>query len=498
MNWLIHKTLKRKVFVFVLVILLSYLAGFFYTFYAASKVNTAIEQMFETSVSLHQMKDTLDAYEQHVDNYLATKDSDSFVAYMDTRQAILNYQSWLDHGANENPMLLQMTNISSMLNGYLHHGEEAVGYKRIRNIERYLDSFSELTVIRELINRKVDEVLTLDYDWNLEQHKLLSERVQRIQIGLILITGLLIALGVLFVLSFSTEVTRPIMVLSDRANAISQGQYDGFAKSAHGFREAEQLEKAFDTMTGNIKMYISELEDKVETENRLRDSEIERLKIRNLLNEAELKALQSQINPHFLFNTLNAGMQLAMIENAERTNVFLENLSNLFRYNIQPQNNRVTLRDEIRSVRHYAQLMKVRYGDGISFQFDIAPHLESVVMPPLILQPVIENGIIHGFANRLSNRRLQIKAYEVEGMAMIEVEDNGQGIPPETLKRLNQKDFRKSGATESHTTGLGLDNVYERLKNLGGKLSFDSEWHRYTRVRIVLPLEVTKNESYGG
>ena len=352
--------------------------------------------------------------------------------------------------------------------------------------------------MRGLIDHKVDEVLTWDYDWNLEQHKLLSERVQRIQLGLIFITGLLIALGILFVLSFSTEVTRPIMALSERANAISQGQYDEFSHTAHGFREADVLEKAFNTMTGNIKMYVGELQDKAETENRLRDSEIEKLKMRNLLNEAELKALQSQINPHFLFNTLNAGMQLAMIENAERTNVFLENLSNLFRYNIQPQYNRVTLQDEIRSVRHYAQLMKVRYGDGIAFDFHIAPRLESVVMPPLILQPVIENGIIHGFANRLSNRRLQIRAFEAAGMAVIEVEDNGQGIPPETLKKLNNKDFRKSGASESHTTGLGLENVYERLKPLGGKLSFESEWHRFTLVRITLPLEVMTNESVGG
>lgn len=497
MNWLIQKTLKRKVFVFVLVILLSYLAGFFYTFYAASRVNRAIEQMFETSVSLHQMKDTLDDYEQHVDNYLATKDSDSFVAYMDSRQQIVTHQAWLDHGVNENPMLLQMTNISRMLDGYLHQGEEAVNFKRARNIEQYLDSFGELTVIRGMIDQKVDEVLTWDYDWNLEQHKLLSERVQRIQLGLILITGLLIALGILFVLSFSTEVTRPIMALSERANAISQGKYEGFNQTAHGFREADILEKAFDTMTGNIKMYIGELEDKVETENRLRDSEIEKLKIRNLLNEAELKALQSQINPHFLFNTLNAGMQLAMIENADRTSVFLENLSNLFRYNIQPQNNRVTLLDEIRSVRHYAQLMKVRYGDGISFQFDIAPHVESVIMPPLILQPVIENGIIHGFANRLANRRVKIRAYQGDGMAIIEVEDNGQGIAPEILERLNRNDFHKEGAKESHTTGLGLENVYERLKNLGGKLSFESKRQRFTRVRIALPLEVTTSESDG-
>jgi two-component system, sensor histidine kinase YesM len=497
-DWLIHKTLKRKVFVFVLVILLSYLAGFFYTFYASNKVNTAIERMFETSVSLTNMKETLDAYELHLDNYLATKDSDSFVAYIDTRQEITACQAWLNHGVNENPMLLQMTNISRMLDGYLHQGDQAVTFKRARNIERYLESFRELTGIRLLVDQKVDEVLMWDYDWNLEQHTLLSLRLQRIQSGLVLITMLLIALGLLFVFSFSTEVTRPITALSERANKISQGQYDGFNQTAHGFREADLLEKAFNTMSGNIKMYISELEGKVETENQLRDSEIEKLKIRNLLNKAELMALQSQINPHFLFNTLNAGMQLAMIENADRTSVFLENLSNLFRYNIQPLNNQVTLLDEINSVRHYAQLMNVRYGDGITFRFDIAPNLEALVMPPLILQPVIENGIIHGFANRLSNRRVEIRAFAEAGMALIEVEDNGQGIAPEILEKLNHNNFHKAGTTESHTTGLGLENVHERLKNLGGKLSFESERQRYTRVRIALPLEVTTIENYGG
>jgi sensor histidine kinase YesM len=201
-------------------------------------------------------------------------------------------------------------------------------------------------------------------------------------------------------------------------------------------------------------------------------------------------ALQAQINPHFLFNTLNAGMQLAIIEDAERTGSFLEDLSSLFRYNIQSLQNKVRLTDEFENARRYYELMRVRFGDQFNFTFELEVGVEDIEMPPLILQPIIENALIHGFRNKTENGTISIKAYSSFQGVTIDITDNGEGISQNDLDRLNTGDFRRMSDVGGHTTGLGLENVYERLRHFFDApniMRFDSRLEDFTKVTITLP-----------
>jgi sensor histidine kinase YesM len=189
-------------------------------------------------------------------------------------------------------------------------------------------------------------------------------------------------------------------------------------------------------MAHNINQYINELEGKVETENKLRISETEKLKMQNLLRQAEIMALQSQINPHFLFNTLNAGMQLAYIEGADRTAAFLDHLGKLFRYNIQRLDKLVTLGDEIDNAKNYYALMKVRFGESLHMQFEVDEQACSAGMPPIILQPIIENALIHGFEQKTTEGRIDIAVRRDGDFAVITIEDNGEGMDASTLALL--------------------------------------------------------------
>lgn len=500
LKWIWRDTLKRKVMIFVMVLLACFLSGFFYTFYATYKVNSQIENMFETSIDLNAFKQSMDQFEHSVDIYLGTKDSDSFIAYMQLKNELIAYGERFNYGKNENQILLQLNNLSNHLTAYLDEAQLAIDYKRARNTERYLEHYRDMLTIRGFMNDRMDQILMWDYNVNLENHLFLAEKIQNIQIGLILMTCVLIALSISFVYSFSTQVTRPITALSDRAHAISKGQYTFEKILINRFDEAVLLEEAFDNMSENIKQYIEELKDKVETENQLRRSETEKLKVENLLNEAELIALQSQINPHFLFNTLNAGLQLAIIEDANRTAVFLENLADLFRYNIQKLSNRVTLQNEFSNAQNYSELMRVRFGTSIAFTFDLDPKIEGLKMPPLILQPVIENAIIHGFSKRLNEAHIHIEARYKQGEATILVRDNGEGIHQETLAHLNRGLFNSNLKAKGHTTGLGLGNVYERLKHVFGdtfNMQFESEKNHFTCVKINIQVKEPLNEVVG-
>lgn len=487
---MLHNTLKRKVFSFIMVILLCFLSGFLYTFYVTFKVNEEINQMFTTSIMLNKMKEDMEQFETHLESYLASKNSDSFVQYLDYYNQLNAIVKEIGSEESVYASSLQMQNISNLLEAYLDASESAIEYKRGRNTESYLATFSELQKISGYIDIKVKNLEDWDFKSNLENYMQLTSQFDEIQLSLILIGSLLIALSILFVFTFSTNVTSPIEALSKQAEDIASGIYHVERVKGNHFKEAELLRDTFYDMASHIQEYIAELKDKVETENKLRLSETEKLRMQNSLNQAELMALQAQINPHFLFNTLNAGMQLAIIEDAERTGNFLEDLSSLFRYNIQSLQNSVRLMDEFENAKKYYELMRVRFGDQFSFTFELEHEVEMVLMPPLILQPIIENALIHGFKNKTEEGRISILARTVGERVLVEIVDNGEGISQSDLLQLNQGDFRKMSDRGGHTTGLGLGNVYERLKHFFNEsdiMYFESELNHYTKVVITMP-----------
>lgn len=489
-NLLLHNTLKRKVFIFMLVILLCFLTGFVYTFYVTFKVNKQINQMFTTSIMLNQMNSEMDQFETYLESYLASKNSDSFVQYLNYYNLLAERATKIKNSDSVYASSLQMQNIGKLLSAYLDASENAIEYKRGRNTEGYLASYSKLLKISSYIDLKVSSLEQKDFKLNLQNYMILTEKFNDIQISLIVIVALLIILSVLFVFTFSKNVTGPIEALSKQAEDIAKGKYHFEREKGNHFREAELLRDTFYDMASHIQEYISELRDKVETENKLRLSETEKLKMQNSLNQAELMALQSQINPHFLFNTLNAGVQLAIIEDAERTGNFLEVLSTLFRYNIQSLQNKVRLVDEFSNAQKYYALMQVRFGTQFKFVFDLETCVSDIEMPPLILQPLLENALIHGFRNKTEAGIIEIKAYQVPEYVMIEITDNGEGISQTDLEKLNRGDFRKMSERGGHTTGLGLGNVYDRLKHFFGTdgiMTFESAINEYTRVIIKLP-----------
>lgn len=228
----------------------------------------------------------------------------------------------------------------------------------------------------------ISRIRELEFTRNLQDYLQLSRRIEVLKGVFIAMTGVIVALSIVFIYDFTHRLTDPIEQLSDYAAAISQGNYSLPVAVTGAYREADLLSGTLSDMARSIKNNIDILQERAEMENRLRMSEIENLKMQNLLKNAEYTALQSQINPHFLFNTLNAGTQLANLEDAEKTGEFMENLATMFRYNIQRLDNTVTLEEELESVRNYCRLMQVRFADMIRFEFDVEGPVRQVKMPP--------------------------------------------------------------------------------------------------------------------
>lgn len=266
------------------------------------------------------------------------------------------------------------------------------------------------------------------------------------------------------------SMTKPLGEISDVALRVAERDFDVplFNRDSHD--EIGNICRAFDRMIISIREYIDTIWEKARTENELREREME---MQALYADAQLKAFQSQINPHFLFNTLNTGAQLAMMEGADKTCYFIEQTSDFFRYNIQQQKEDATIGDELGMVDNFVYIMKVRFGQRLEFIKDVPQEEFTQHLPSMTLQPLVENCIQHGLQN--TRGRVELKVQRIDGFVEISVSDNGSGFDSAIRDKLLdaarrgltpdysevKKEEKKS--TDEHT-GIGLINVFLRLR----------------------------------
>jgi two-component system LytT family sensor kinase len=197
---------------------------------------------------------------------------------------------------------------------------------------------------------------------------------------------------------------------------------------------------------------------------------------KNLLMEARLQALTSQINPHFLFNTLNSVSSLIRT-NPEQARVMIFKLSRILRRLLHKHEHLSPLRDELEFIDDYLSIEQVRYGSKLRFEKHIEPGAMDTLVPSMLLQPLVENCIRHGLSGKVEGGTIVLRARRDRSMLYVSVEDDGTGISRERLSNMKDK-------------GIGVNNVSERLKVLfgdEGMLRIESEEGRGTKVEIQVP-----------
>jgi len=217
-------------------------------------------------------------------------------------------------------------------------------------------------------------------------------------------------------------------------------------------------------------------------------------------SQAEYLALQNQINPHFLYNTLEGIRSEALIGGLPAVGEMAEVLAKFFRYTISNVQSMVTVEDEIKNVQHYCQIQKYRFGDKILlrifFEEGEDKNIKKCLIPKLILQPIVENAIRHGIEPLLGNGIVTIRCQIISDRLNIMVSDNGVGMKEDDLDNLNEK-LRKiqldMAENSNNTGGIGMVNVSNRIKLLFGEefgIRFYSTEHLGTDVEVTLPFEV--------
>lgn len=209
--------------------------------------------------------------------------------------------------------------------------------------------------------------------------------------------------------------------------------------------------------------------------------------------DAELKTLQAQINPHFLNNILQMIQGLAVMGKDDLIRIITADMGELLEYSVYETNSIVPLSKELDYIKRYVNIQNMRLETPIHLQINVAPQLEFVRVPKFILQPIVENSVIHGFEG-LDLKEMRVCAEYDERYIYLIVQDNGIGIPPTLLGKILSSDYFEAAHTVS---SVGLKNINERIKLLYGSeygLTITSEVGKGTFSKLVLPVKLLKGE----
>lgn len=262
------------------------------------------------------------------------------------------------------------------------------------------------------------------------------------------------AISLVFAYWISLRITKPIQGLVRTAEQISEGNLEAVPPQMAAHDEFRILSEAFEQMQENLKQLIQKEKEGLEKD--------------RLVKELELAVLQNQINPHFLFNSLNVLSKLALIEGAEKTSDLTVSLSNLLRYNLRKLDRPVPLRDEVEHAKEYFIIQQARFRERIRFETDVDEAGLDVLVPVLTLQPILENVFVHAIEGMEEGAviRLAVKCQSDE--TWVSISDNGAGMTEEVRDSLLHYDEKppkdgEEGKT-GHSTGLGTRNVFKRLE----------------------------------
>lgn len=384
-NRMFNSIKTRIIAVFVLTMALTSAASIFVLGLSRNIIGK-MDEMFEVNVEIENFLDDMDRVNTHLTDYLVTSDSDSMLNYFRYKEIIIekveNMFSEPHVIYDENDLIYK--DIASMAQSYFNEADAAVDAKSKDNADEYIARYTEANRITGYIRTYADRLNLNILDKNTAQYLGMSENLSKLHLANLVLTISVIMLNVIVITYLTYNMTKPIINLAHSAEEISRGNFDAEDVEVFTQDELSVMANAFNAMKHSIRNYIRELHNKADTEAQLLEQQIENLRIQSLLADAEMKALQMQINPHFLFNTLNAGVQLAMMEGADRTSAFLDSMAKILRYNVKSLDRTVRIKDEIDTIKAYEDLFIVRFGDAIKFEYCIDPSLLDISVPQLV------------------------------------------------------------------------------------------------------------------
>jgi sensor histidine kinase YesM len=480
------RTVRGKILANSVLILSLLAAATLYSGFTSLELDRSVEALFRSNLELEQIETTLDETESHFSEYLRTKSSDSLKDYIKTSTRLSEQARSLNRGVVSQDILLLQYDLTRAFDSYLRAAEAGVAAKRARDIPGYADKFE--TAGRHAAGARI---LIADL-----QSKFLSRSLQAFSTYRSLIPGVLLSdamlvlaatlLGFSLLWGYSRALTEPLTRLAQAAEAVGRGDYQADMPVLDTHDEIGTLARTFDQMRQGVRRSFQDIQARAEVERTLLHERMHVLELGHRLKDAELVALQTQINPHFLFNTLAAGVELAGTEEASRTEDFLQNLAVFIRYALTPPGRFVAVADEVECVKRYVWLLRLRFRSRFAFDVQVDDNLLDFEIPALILQPLVENSVGHGLADRETGGQVTVRGHAASGGAVLSVRDNGAGMERGEMDAI----LSEASGELPLSQGIGLRNVIRRIllsTNGHGSVELGGGPGEGLEVKIFLP-----------
>lgn len=471
------------------------------------KLNISLIIVMTVFITLYYLLST-NASKKYNDTILMYDDISEFYDYM--QEANLSFKSYL-YTENDDDIqkydelikkaLARLESIAynidvkyqwriRLLNNMVESYQEAASAAKNANGNEYQLKYNEFLKQYSLL----EKTSITYYEYITDDIKSHRQEIQNYEKKLFLTLAVIMILGIMWLILFSIitikSFTKPLYQILNNIKQIKRGEYD-LSGISNTSIEMENLCFALEDMAQHVQRNILNEKEKATLKHQLLEKENENLKKDELLALSELKMLQNQINPHFLFNTLNMIYKTAYKENAADTSAMVDKTAMLLRYALDKANKTSDLDSEIESVKNYIYIQEKRFHQRINFILNIEDNLPNIQIPGLLIQPLIENAVKHGLKDVIEDGEVVINIHQVDDKVVISVSDNGIGLETDVLEKSILNDFR----VDKEKNHLGLYNVIQRIKMFYGKqasISFNS----YPECGFEVIIEIKVGEVY--
>ena len=447
------------------------------------RINNSMQKMDNVYASNAELTELSQVFEKVQDNmykYLKVKSSQTLLDYYQNEAKYRNELEKLNEDNINDPVKLLERNIRKMSETYLDCTAETVAAKRGRNVEQYKRKYDDATKLYRYIQSSIDELNNLMFQENSSTYAVLRAVMRYLEISNSVIMIIIVAGGMLLLIQATRNMFVPLSNMAETAQLVGQGNFHVKMHDTDAQDELGTVTRAFNTMVENLDLYMARTKASMEKEQQMMERE---LLMENHLKEAQLKYLQSQINPHFLYNALAVISALAMREGGKQTMQAVKNLSSFYRISLNKGKQVLSIQEEVELLQSYLKIQQMRFRDSVQVEYEIAREVLTYRTIKLLLQPLVENAIHHARKEE-EVLHIAVRIQKEERDVVFQVTDDGCGIEAEKLIKLRSS-LRRS------EEGYGLRNVANRVRLAYGEdygVRIESQEGYGTTVSVRIPV----------
>ena len=456
----ISQVLKRHYTIIVLIMSVSSITSFGLNRFISFKYDQIIDQygLFNDYLV------TINKVGQEMESIIRQENFDRKNLFLFNRDKLLSDARRLRSSTEDPDLLRRYTDLNFLAQSYTNEATSAIRLMIDGYPSAAIPIYEQARHLFYLTNQhyyRTYETLALNVNQGRQQATRFRFQLNVAGLSIIVV---LIVISMYLAATLSGWITSPIKSLTAIVSnaAISNHEIDTIVIEGHNIDEYDNLTTAYNIFASRINKYLIDMKKNADLERKLHDEETRNLKITNLLKVSELKALQSRINPHFMFNSINMIKNVAFIEGAGQATELLESFGSFLRYNYDKFDKVVTIKDEYQNVVDYFAIQKIRMGDRLNFEINFEKNAFDAMLPCLVVQPLVENSIDHGVSSYISDAFIRVESKVVDQRVLLIVEDNGVGIGEKRLKQLNSL-ILSDNLENEFEGGIGISNVISRL-----------------------------------